>query len=178
MGASPKRRGIQKRRSRADRRRRRRKKRVGQQRRCRLTESQAQLSVPARLAVSFLRRQIFGFASGFLAMSAAPGSDGRAPSKHGYLSEPHDIQRSTLLNQKTHRPRVANAFPPLLPVENTAANPPPPLPSRTYSGGGGGGEGGPQSRKAALPQRAAKRANEKQTLEVFNFFFFVCLTQI
>lgn len=113
-----------------------------QQRRCRLTESQAQLSVPARLTVSFSRRQLFGFASGFLAVSAAPGSDGRAPSKHGYLSEPHDIQRSTLLNQKTHRPRVANAFPPLLPVENTAANPPPLLPSRSYSGGGGGGGGG------------------------------------
>lgn len=33
-----------------------------------------------------------------------------------------------LLNQKTHWPRVANALPLLLPVENTAANPPPPSP--------------------------------------------------
>lgn len=128
---------------------------VCQQRRCRLTESQGSVvCFPARLTVSFLRRQLFGFARGFLAVSAAPGSGGRALSKHGYLSELHDIQRSTLLNQKTHRPRVANAFPPLLPVENTAANLPttPSLPPRE--------RGGAQSRNPALPQQAAKRANE------------------
>lgn len=141
----------------------------------------AQLSVFLRVSRFLLRGDNYSVSqAAFLAVSAAPGSGGRAPSKHGYLSEPHDIQRSTLLNQKTHRPRVANAFPPLLPVENTAANLPPCsppllllLPSRSYGGGGGGREGGVTESKPGTSSTGCKKSerNKHSSILTFSFLF-------